>query len=52
MKAQSKSEFSENFKKQVLKLNQFLQTWSKELKANAEESTEAKLLKLVVEFCP
>jgi len=33
-------------------LNQYLQTWSKELKANAEDLSERKLLRLVVEFSP
>ena len=32
-----KSEFIANFKKQVLKLNAFLQTWGKESKVRMEE---------------
>ena len=33
----AKSEFIANFKKQVLKLNAFLQTWGKETKVRMEE---------------
>ena len=47
----SKSEFCENFKKQVLKLNQFLQLWSKEAKTT-DSSKGLLLSKLVIEFSP
>ena len=43
-----KSKFCDNFKTQVIKLNQFLQTWAKEFKVVEQDP----LKKLVIEFSP
>ena len=44
-----KSEFAANFKKQVLKLNLFLQTWAKTLKTVTTGEADRHL---VIEFSP
>ena len=49
MQIDQKSEFAANFKKQVLKLNLFLQTWPKTLKTVTKQEEDGQL---VIEFSP
>ena len=49
MQIDQKSEFAANFKKQVLKLNLFLQTWAKTLKTVSKQEEDGQL---VIEFSP
>ena len=48
---QTKSEFCGNFKQQVTKLNNFLQTWAKAHKAATAEGKDP-LSQVVIEFAP